>query len=150
MRLQDRDGYDQDGDNGDIKDDFRVSGMLKVGAEYKVTPQFAIRLGGAWQNSPVQEHMKYSETGSIVEVLPTGTRTAYTVDHHVNYYTVGLGYRFTPNFYMDLACVYRMQKEEVYPFPHLIDSDKNVLVESVPATLKTNTTKVALTLGYKF
>ena len=47
MRLQDRDGYDQEGDNGDIKDDFRVSGMLKVGAEYKVTPQFAIRLGGA-------------------------------------------------------------------------------------------------------
>ncbi|WP_279136161.1 OmpP1/FadL family transporter [Parabacteroides johnsonii] len=149
MRLQDRDGYDQDADNDLIKDDFRSSGMLKVGAEYKVTPQFAIRVGGAWQNSPVQEHMKYSETGRIVEVYPAGTRTGYTVDHSINYYTVGLGYRFTPNFYVDLACVYRMQKEDVYPFPHLI-SDGNVLVESIPATLKTNTTKVALTLGYKF
>lgn len=149
MHLQDRDGYDQEGDNELIKRDFRTSGMLKVGAEYKVTPQFAIRVGGAWQNSPNQDHMKYSETGSVVEVLPVGTRTAYTVDHHINYYTVGLGYRFTPNFYVDLACVYRMQKEEVYPFPHLI-SDGNVLVESIPATLKTNTTKVALTLGYKF
>lgn len=93
--------------------------------------------------------MKYSETGRIVEVYPAGTRTGYTVDHSINYYTVGLGYRFTPNFYVDLACVYRMQKEDVYPFPHLI-SDGNVLVESIPATLKTNTTKVALTLGYKF
>lgn len=68
MRLQDREGYDQDADNDLIKDDFRSSGMLKVGAEYKVTPQFAIRVGGAWQNSPVQEHMKYSENGRVVEV----------------------------------------------------------------------------------
>ena len=56
MRLQDREGYDQDADNDLIKDDFRSSGMMKVGAEYKVTPQFAIRVGGAWQNSPVQEY----------------------------------------------------------------------------------------------
>jgi predicted transcriptional regulator len=60
-----------------------------------------------------------------------------------------LGYRFTPNFYVDMACVYRMQEEEVYPFPHLINNG-NVLVESIPSALKTNTTKVALTLGYKF
>ena len=46
MRLQDREGYDQDADNDLIKDDFRSSGMLKVGAEYKVTPQFAIRVEG--------------------------------------------------------------------------------------------------------
>ena len=132
-----------------IKEDFRAGSMLKVGAEYKVTPQFAVRLGGAWQNSPVQNHMKYSETGDITEVYPAGTRTVYAIDHHVNYYTVGLGYRFTPSLYLDMACVYRMQEEEVYPFPHLI-SDGNVLVESIPSTLKTNTIKVALTLGYKF
>lgn len=119
MHLQDRDGYDQEGDNSLIKRDFRTSGMLKVGAEYKVTPQFAIRVGGAWQNSPSQDHMKYSETGSVVEVFPAGTRTAYTVDHHINYYTVGLGYRFTPNFYVDMACVYRMRKKMFTHFPIL-------------------------------
>jgi hypothetical protein len=149
MRLQDWQGYDQDIDNGMIKEDFRAGSMLKVGAEYKVTPQFAVRVGGAWQNSPVQDHMQYSETGDITEVYPAGTRTAYSIDRHVNYYTVGLGYRFTPNFYVDMACVYRMQEEEVYPFPHLINNG-NVLVESIPSALKTNTTKVALTLGYKF
>ena len=81
MHLQDRDGYDQEGDNSLIKRDFRTSGMLKVGAEYKVTPQFAIRVGGAWQNSPSQDHMKYSETGSVVEVFPAGTRTALSLIH---------------------------------------------------------------------
>ncbi|MBQ4163379.1 MAG: outer membrane protein transport protein [Parabacteroides sp.] len=149
MRLQDWQGYNQDIDNSMIKEDFRTSGLLKIGAEYKVTPQFAVRVGGAWQNSPVQDHMKYSENNDITEVYPAGTRTAYSIDHHVNYYTVGLGYRFTPNFYVDMACVHRMQEEEVYPFPHLINNGE-VLVESVPSTLKTNTTKVALTLGYKF
>ncbi|MDO4756793.1 MAG: outer membrane protein transport protein [Parabacteroides sp.] len=148
MRLQDWQGYDQEFDNSLIKEDFRTNGLLKVGAEYKVTPQFAVRLGGAWQNSPTQNHLMYN-SGELTEVYPAGTRTAYSVDHHVNYYTVGLGYRFTPNLYVDMACVYRMQEEEVYPYSNLIN-EGNVLVESVPATLKTNTTKVALTLGYKF
>lgn len=149
MRLSDRDGYAQDDDNSLIKGDYRWAGMLKAGAEVKVTPQFAVRVGTAWQNSPVQDHMKYTSDGVISEVSVSGTRTVYSVDHSVNYYTLGLGYRFTPNFYVDLAAVYRMQKEEVYPFPHLIEEGK-ILVESVPSILKTNTTKVALTFGYKF
>ena len=36
-------------DNDYIKEDFGLSGMLKMGAEVKITPQFAIRAGGAWQ-----------------------------------------------------------------------------------------------------
>lgn len=149
MNLQNRDGYNQDFDNELINQDYGIGGMLKVGAEYKVTPQFAIRVGGAWQNAGVKSHMKYSSDGLITEVYPTGTRTNYTVEHYTNYYTAGFGYRFTPSFYVDLACVYRMQKEEAYPFPHLVAEDR-IAVESVPATLKTNTTRVALTLGYKF
>ena len=141
-------------DNDYIKEDFGLSGMLKMGAEVKITPQFAIRAGGAWQHSPAKSTLLYDEKGDGVmalnEISTAGTNTAYTVDRNVGYVTVGLGYRFTPNFYADLACVYRMQKEDVYPFSNIYDGDGNVLVESIPATLKTNTTKVALTLGYKF
>lgn len=149
MHLKDRDGNSQEFDNTQIKNDYRMGSMLKAGAEFKLTPQFAVRFGGAWQDSPVKDHMNYSETGDIKEVYPVGTRTAYSVDQSVSYYTVGLGYRFTPNFYVDMACVYRTQKEDVYPFPHLINDGK-VVVQSIPATLKNHTTKVALTLGYKF
>lgn len=141
-------------DNDYIKEDFGLSGMLKMGAEVKITPQFAIRAGGAWQHSPAKSTLLYDEKGDGVmalnEISTAGTNTAYTVDRNVGYVTVCLGYRFTPNFYADLACVYRMQKEDAYSFSNIYDGDGNVLVESVPATLKTNTTKVALTLGYKF
>ena len=61
--------------------------------------------------------------------------------------------RFTPNFYMDLACVYRQYKEDAYTFSKVIIEDNNglhTLVDSEAIGLKTNTTQVALTLGYKF
>ena len=153
MRLYDRDGYAVEEDNNYIKQDFVTNGMLKVGAEFKITPQFAFRLGGAWQNSPTKDYLRYEDAKveDIVGVLTPGTRTVYSVDYNTSYYTVGLGYRFTPNFYVDLACVYRMQKENVYPFSDFVHPKTNeLLVESFPSVLKTNTTKVALTLGYKF
>lgn len=145
MRLHDWDGFEIE-ENQFIKEDFKLGGMLKAGAEVKITPQFAVRVGGAFQNTPVKDHLKDGQ----VQVLTPGTETAYTIDMHTNYFTVGLGYRFTPNFYADLACVYKMQKEDVYPFSNVFDDNGDAVVTSIPATLKTNTTKVALTIGYKF
>jgi hypothetical protein len=60
---------------------------------------------------------------------------------------------------MDLACVYRVYKEDAYAFSSTYQAgvskleellDKGVVVKSDPASLKTKTTQVALTLGYKF
>ena len=83
------------------------------------------------------------------EVFPGGLATAYTIDKGLSYFSVGLGYRFTPNFYMDLACVYQERKEDVYAFSNVIIEDAR-LVESESIALKTTKTCVALTLGYKF
>jgi hypothetical protein len=84
-------------DNDYIKEDFGLSGMLKMGAEVKITPQFAIRAGGAWQHSPAKSTLLYDEKGDGVmalnEISTAGTNTAYTVDRNVGYVTVGLGYR---------------------------------------------------------
>ena len=41
-------------DNDYIKEDFGLGGLLKMGTEVKITPQFAIRAGGAWQHSPAK------------------------------------------------------------------------------------------------
>ena len=146
MRLYNYAGDAMVDDNSYIKSDFMSSGMLKAGAEIKFTPQFAFRLGGAWQSTSMKDDTK----NGLVEIATAGTRTAYTVDYHTTYYTAGIGYRFTPNFYTDLACVYRMQKENAYAFSNIFDNKGSVVVASDPAELKTNTFKVALTLGYKF
>ena len=165
MNLNDMDGNDLPATN-DIKKDFGMSGTLKVGAEYKITPQFSVRAGTLWKTSPMKQHIKdgippLNEKGEFYTqaVGVAGTIPNYTVDKGANSYSVGFGYRFTPNFYMDLACVYRVYKEDAYAFPSTYHEgisnleelvNEGVVVKSDPASLKTKTTQVALTLGYKF
>lgn len=148
MRLSDRDGNEY-GENQSIKEDFKAGHTVKIGGEYKVTPQFAIRAGYIWQPSPMQDQLRKGD----IEVLPAGTIPHYTVQNTTNHYTFGLGYRFTPNFYMDLACVYRVQNEKLYPFSNVFWKDPDYHLEPVyadPAKVSAKTTRLALTFGYKF
>ena len=148
MKLSDPNGYEYN-DNELIKDDFGVSHAIKVGAEVKVTPQFAIRAGGGWQGTPMKKSFREGE----LQVYPAGLVPNYTLYKGTTHYSVGLGYRFTPHFYADLACIYSEQKDDAYAFSKVtVEDDKGMhtLVESSPASLKLKTTRVALTLGYKF
>ena len=131
--------------NGFIKDDFTWSQTLKIGAEMKFTPQFAVRAGYAMQTSPMREALVKND----VEVLPSGTIPHFSVTSKPTvYYTAGLGYRFTPNFYMDLAYVYRHSSSDGYAFSKTYGGVDDV--PSTPAPLKSETTRLILTLGYKF
>ncbi|MDR2968412.1 MAG: hypothetical protein LBV32_02265 [Tannerellaceae bacterium] len=128
--------------NAGIKDNFTMGTSIRLGAEVRVTPQFSVRAGGSFTNSPVRSNLK----GGNMEVITVGTIPHYTVDKGYSTYSVGLGYRFNPQFYTDLACVLTQQKEDVYAFSGIPDMD----IDFQPATLKTNRTRVALTFGYKF
>ena len=120
---------------------------IRVGAEVKVTPQFAVRAGVAYSDSPIKDKLKNGEK----EVFTVGTIPNYTIDKGVMNYTVGIGYRFTPNFYTDLACVFRTHRKMfMRSLICLREIDPKPFLEAQPATMKTNTTRVALTLGYKF
>lgn len=146
MSLSEFDGFKIEGANAHIKDAFGTSGTLRVGAEAKITSQFAVRAGGAWTNTPIKSHYKDGST----EVFIEGTIPHYTIDKGTSYYTVGFGYRFTPRFYADIACIYKEYKEDVYAFSSIYDPTMDKQVSSTPSSLKTNTTRVSLTLGYKF
>ena len=150
MKLSDWDGYEfEDLNKKLIQKDFGLAHTIKLGAEVKVTPQFAVRAGANWRMSPMKKEFR----DGAFEIFPAGTVAHYTLDKGTTSYSVGLGYRFTPNFYMDLACVYRQYKEDAYTFSKVIVEDNNgsrMLVDSEAIGLKTNTTQVALTLGYKF
>lgn len=146
MKMYDMYGYANDYVNGYIKEDFGIGNTLRVGAEVKVTPQFAVRAGASWSNSPVKTMLK----DGLVEVMTVGTIPNYTIDKGITNYTVGFGYRFTPNFYADVACVFKSHKEDVYAFSNIFNDEGETVIASQPASLKTNTTRVALTLGYKF
>jgi hypothetical protein len=153
MFLSDKD-WDRgayQGDNDIIKEDFKVSSTLKAGAELKITPRFAIRGGFVWQQTPMKDHLM----NNTQVVYTAGTIPHFTTSNCTSYYTGGLGYRFTPNTYMDLAVIYRVQNEKLYPFSST-SSDWNYPeyhlepVQSQPADISLKTMRMALTLGYKF
>ncbi len=146
MRLYNSYGSSNENKNDDVKAGYGMGSTLRIGAEVKVTPQFAVRAGGAWSNSPLKSDLK----NGLQEVYTVGTIPNYTLDKGVSNYTIGLGYRFTPHFYTDLACVFTNRKEDVYAFSPMVNDNGVVFLESQSASMNTKTTRVALTLGYKF
>jgi long-subunit fatty acid transport protein len=118
-----------------------------MGAEIKVNPQFAVRCGYMMQSSPMRKSLYNND----VEVFPAGTLPHFTTTSKpTNYFTAGLGYRFTPNFYTDLACVYRISDSHAYAFSNTYTNKSEIDIFSDPAKLKTKTTRFVLTLGYRF
>lgn len=146
MRMYDANGNENTSTNTDIDQSLGISNTIKAGAEVKITPQFAVRAGMAWTGSAMGADIKNGQR----EVMTVGTIPNYTIDRDVFNYTVGFGYRFTPQLYADIACIYKTAKDDVYAFSPMFDNAGKTLIEASPSSLKTNSTRVALTIGYKF
>lgn len=112
---------------------------LRLGAEYKVIPQFSLRAGYNYQSSLFKENaFKDLPVNSIQ------TDTDFANSEALNCYTVGIGYRGSM-FYADLAYKYTTYNAKFYPFDTF---DGNSLTQ---ATKVTNTrSQVMLTLGVRF
>jgi hypothetical protein len=145
MKMYNWDGIEDQVTNGEVKANFASVGTLRVGGEVKVTPRFAVRAGAAWIGNPMNNVLRNATS----EVYTVGTIPHYTTEKSIANYTVGLGYRFTSNFYMDIACVLKEQRENLYAFSRIYANDRWI-INSIPSVLKTNTTQIALTMGYKF
>lgn len=146
MKMYYRDGAEDQITNSDIRNNFGPAGTLRVGGELKVTPRFAVRAGAAWADSPAKDVLKEASK----EIYTVGTIPHYTIEKGITNYTVGLGYRFTTSFYMDIACVLKSEKEDLYAFSNIYNTEGVKIINSPSASLKTNTTQAALTLGFKF
>ena len=147
MLFSDRDGGTGYDANDCIEEDFTWGHTIKLGVEIKPTPQFAIRAGYMMQTSPMREQLVNND----VEVLPAGTIPHFTtISNPTHYLTAGVGFRFNPNLYMDLAWVYRYNNSNAYAFSNTYSNSSAIDVFSTPAQLLTKTTRLALTLGYKF
>ncbi len=149
MDMAETDGYSEEYDktgNYFINQDFRKASTVRVGAEYRVTPQLSIRAGYAWVQSPFTTNI--GDKGAIL--AKNATIAHYTVDGDASYITCGLGYKFTKNFYLDAAFVYRSQTDDLYYFPKYYTPEDGLLVNSTPAKFENKTYKGLLTLGYKF
>lgn len=141
MHLKDNYGNDYVDDNNYIDEDFKVASTLRAGLEWKFTPQFSGRLGYAWMQNPYSENINDEK----IEVTTSGTVPQFVIQGDTHHITAGLGYRFTPQFYMDVAFIYKTQSDKLYYFPYIPD-----YLDSESVSLKSNTYRGLLTLGYKF
>ena len=127
---------------------------FKVGGEFRISPQLSARLGYAYQTSPVK-----SEYRSGREIPTAGTLTLFTLDQQTNYFTAGLGYRFS-NVYIDLAYMHRYRRSELYPFSPLLaekdnsynpdQTESTLAISPKISTLTDHNNSVVLPLGVKF
>jgi len=108
--------------NSEITSYLGVENQLRVGAEYKINPAFAVRAGYNLRTSPYK-----------------GSNTA------TNIISGGLGYSSNGSFFCDFACRFAMLPTRYYYPYSSYDS-----VESPETSFKTNLLSLVATLGWRF
>lgn len=124
---------------GDIKTYYQATNTLRLGAEFRVTPQLSLRAGYSYKSSPV----KQAAYDNQEYVYTTGTNPMYTFDNSIQYVTCGIGYRFG-GFYVDAAYVHKHRESRWSAFTRFDGND-------VPsAKITDNNNHIVMSVGYKF
>lgn len=144
MSTRDAGGTEFDLFTGDIKDYFKASNTIRLGGEFRVTPQFSIRAGYSYTASNIKEDVKNSN----LEIYTSGTNPAYTFDSNTQYITCGLGYRFS-GFYADLAYVYKHRESTYHAFTSFKDYD-GYWTDGPSAKVTDGNSQLVFTIGYRF
>nr|WP_321379558.1 TonB-dependent receptor [uncultured Bacteroides sp.] len=154
-KLSYGDGVKMSDENGMIKDMLKGVNTIRLGAEIKLVPEFAIRAGYNYSSAVLaNDAFKGLAYNSI------RTDTDFANEKSINNLTLGLGYR-TGNFYADIAYQYSAYKEDFYPFVkgfYGFNSQNEVLykdevlsnMDIVKTHVKNDKSSVSLTLGFRF
>lgn len=147
MKFHYADGGEMTWETNEAKVGLKGVNTFRVGAEYKVIPQFALRAGYNYSSSAFKK--------DAIKALPENsinTDTDFSNLQSLSNYTLGIGYRGS-SFYADLAYKYSVQKADFYPFVSPIE-DEGGLNYIAPEEIKTKLTdsrsQVILTLGMRF
>lgn len=125
--------------NSDIKDYSQDANNIRIGAEYRITPNFSVRAGYNVQLT----NIKSEAAESRIEVLTEGTDPSYSLGKTTNYISAGLGYQYK-NFYADATYVHKNAKSTLHPYT----SYDTVNAPSFETTENNNS--IVLSIGFKF
>ncbi|RGM44572.1 MULTISPECIES: OmpP1/FadL family transporter [Bacteroides] len=123
---------------------------IRLGAEYKVIPQFALRAGYNYSTAIFN-----SDAYKDLPINSIQTDTDFANTKTLSNYTLGIGYRGSM-FYADLAYKFSSYKEDFYPFvemDHVIENGITYrTLGALPDVTKVKNTRsqVLLTLGVRF
>jgi len=145
MNLKDDDGIQYDNMTEDVKTYYKAVNILRLGAEYRLTPNWSIRAGYSWQSTPVEQVAANGMT-DIYTSGPDDTETqpSYTFDKTTQYITAGIGFHWK-QFYADAAYVHRHRSSTWHAYNAAYDRST-----TPSATLSDNQDSIVLSMGFKF
>lgn len=146
MKFEYSDGDKMPVETEYAKNETKGVNTIRVGAEYKVIPEFAFRLGYNYTSALFKDN-----TIKQIPANSTQTDTDFSNTKSQNDYTIGFGYRGAV-FYADLAYKLTSYKSDFYPFYNVFYQDATHSVTVVPQPTKVTNTRsqVLLTLGMRF
>ena len=125
--------------NSKIKDYYRGSNTLRLGVEYRVTPQFSVRAGYNVTSSNVKDEA----TNGSMEIETYGTDLSFSFDKTTQNISFGLGYKYQ-QWYIDAAYVYTNRKSDFHAFTNW---NGNI----APTNRVTdNNSSIVLSTGFRF
>ena len=146
MKFKDQEGYSEtfEYENSTTPMMKGVS-TIRLGAECKVIPQFALRAGYNY-TSAIFNNDAYKD----VPYNSIQTDTDFANTKALSNYTLGIGYRGSM-FYADLAYKFSSYKEDFHPFINAyMDGDQLVIGSPEATKVKNTRSQVLLTLGLRF
>ncbi len=136
-------GY-RDPSRGDmLKGYFKPSHIIRIGAEYRVNPNWSLRAGYSYKTTQVGKEVDNYE----YNIVTVGTNPTYQYDNSVQNITCGVGYHYK-KFYADVAYVHKIRESVYNAFSPI--NDKYGYEPNVSADVKDNNNRVSLTLGMRF
>lgn len=135
-------GYDYESDetiNDNIKSYFKSTNTVRLGLEYRVTPQFSVRAGYNVSTS----NTKKEAYDNYIQVQTTGTDPSYYFNNTTQHISFGLGYKYK-QWYIDGAYVYTHKDGRYSAFTSF---DGNI---APCQKLVDNNSSIVLSTGFKF
>lgn len=123
----------------DIKNYLQGQHIIRLGAEYRITPKWSLRAGYSYQTSSTKDAVQ----DDAVDVNVCGVSTAYTYDLSTQYMTAGIGYHYK-KFYLDMAYVHKYRKNNYHLFPGIND------LPTIYDEVKDHNNRISATIGFRF
>ena len=141
IRLMDQNGDPQSfsEENQGMSQMLSNVSTIKIGGEYKLTDNFALRAGYAYSSNATDPN-----AAKLVRPNTIRTDTEFYRNNNTNYFSAGFGYRES-NWFIDCAYMNKILNESFYPY------NSNNLADAVqPAKVISSTNNIVVTLGLKF
>ena len=131
--------------NNDISNYFKGTHTFRIGAEYRVSPQFSVRAGYNFSTSNVRDMLKNAigPNNCYYEAITDTLDPSYTLNNTSQNITCGLGYRYRA-WYIDAAYVYNKRDSQFHAFTNYSD------VLAPQSKITDNNHSLVFSTGFKF